>query len=47
MKRGGSFEKLSADVLHNQYPLCYDHFDKAQFMNDRKEWLVRDAIPRY
>ena len=45
MKRGG-FEKLSADVLHNQYNLCSDHFDRAQFINDRKEILVNDCYTK-
>ena len=47
MKRGGSFEKLSADVLYNQYRLCSDYFDRTQFMKDRKDRLVHDSTPRY
>ena len=43
MKRGRSFEKLSADGLHNQYRLCSVHFDRAKFMNDRTERLVHDT----
>ena len=42
----GKFREITADVLHNQYPLCSDHFDRAQFMNDRKERLVHEATPK-
>ena len=47
MRRGGAFSKLTPDTLHKSYKLCNKHFERNQFMNDKMDKLVHDAIPRY
>ena len=46
MKRYGEFAKLTPDTLHKSYKLCDKHFERKQFMNDKMDRLVHDAIPR-